>query len=111
MAPMVGTESPPRPWLIHRSSDGVVVGDLRGGFSSPGQAEIGYAIAASEQGHGYASAAVTALVDHAIADPRIEVLIGHASGPSRQRKSAGQSGNPADRGGGRRARRATPARQ
>ena len=77
MAPMVGTESPLGPWLIHRGSDGVVVGDIGGGFTGPGQVEIGYAITDSAQGQGHASAAVAALVAYARADPRIEVLVGH----------------------------------
>jgi RimJ/RimL family protein N-acetyltransferase len=77
MAPLAGTGSPLGPWLIHRGSDGVVVGDIGGAFTGPGQVEIGYAITASGQGRGYASAAVTALVAYARADPRIEVLVGH----------------------------------
>ena len=77
MAPLAGTGSPLGPWLIHRGSDGVVVGDIGGGFTGPGQVEIGYAITTSAQGHGYASGAVAALVAYARADPRIEVLVGH----------------------------------
>lgn len=77
MAPMVGTDSPLGPWLIHRRSDGVVVGDIGGGFTAPGQAEIGYAIAVSCWRHGYASAAVAALVEVARRDPRIDVLVAH----------------------------------
>jgi gluconolactonase len=77
MAPLAGTGSPLGPWLIHRASDGVVVGDIGGGFTAPGRVEIGYAIATSAWGQGYASAAVAALVAYARADPRIEVLVGH----------------------------------
>jgi gluconolactonase len=77
MAPMAGTGSPLGPWLIHRACDGIVVGDIGGGFTSPGHIEIGYAIAPSAWGRGYASAAVAALVAYARADPRIEVLVGH----------------------------------
>ena len=77
MAPLVGAGSPLGPWLIHRASDGVAVGDIGGAFTGPGQVEIGYAVASSVQGRGYASAAVTALVAYARADPRIEVLVGH----------------------------------
>jgi RimJ/RimL family protein N-acetyltransferase len=77
MAPMVGTASSLGPWLVHRASDGVVVGDIGGAFTAPDQVEIGYAIASSVQGRGYASAAVAALVAQARADPRIEVLVGH----------------------------------
>jgi RimJ/RimL family protein N-acetyltransferase len=77
MAPMVGTGSPLGPYLVLRAADGVVVGDIGGGFTAPGQAEIGYAIAPSCWGRRYATAAVTALTELARRDPGIDVLVGH----------------------------------
>jgi len=41
MAPMVGTGSPLGLFLVLRSDDDVVVGDIGGGFTAPGEAEIG----------------------------------------------------------------------
>jgi hypothetical protein len=46
MAPAVGNGSPLGPFLIRRREDGVVVGDIGGGFTAPGQVELGYASAA-----------------------------------------------------------------
>jgi RimJ/RimL family protein N-acetyltransferase len=77
MAPTVGTDSPLGPFLILRAADGVVVGDIGGGFTSPGEAELGYAIAPSCWGHHYASAAVASLTERARENPQIAVLIGH----------------------------------
>jgi RimJ/RimL family protein N-acetyltransferase len=37
--------------------------------------EIGYAILTEHQGHGYATEAVTALVDHALADRSVRAVV------------------------------------
>ena len=77
MAPSVGNGSPLGPFLIHRREDGLVVGDIGGGFTAPGQVELGYAIAASCQGQGYASAAVHAFLSLARQAPDVTLLVGH----------------------------------
>jgi RimJ/RimL family protein N-acetyltransferase len=77
MAPMVGTGSPLGPFLVLRADDEVVVGDIGGGFTAPGEAEIGYAIARSCWGRHFARAAVASLTRHARENPQIEVLVGH----------------------------------
>jgi gluconolactonase len=77
MAASVGNDSPLGPFLIHRRDDGVVVGDIGGGFTAPGQVELGYAVATSCQGQGYASAAVHAFVARARRAPDVTVLVGH----------------------------------
>jgi hypothetical protein len=45
MAPSVGNCSPLAPFLIHRREDDVVIGDIGGGFTAPGQVELGYVLA------------------------------------------------------------------
>ena len=77
MAPMVGAGSPLGPWLMHRLEDEVVVGDIGGGFIAPRVAEIGYAVVRSCWGRGYATAAVSALVDSARRQLGIDQLVGH----------------------------------
>jgi len=58
------------PWQIVESSTGLLIGGV--GFkgapdSADDPVEIGYGLAPPAQGHGYATEAVTALVDHAFA--------------------------------------------
>jgi RimJ/RimL family protein N-acetyltransferase len=77
MAPSVGNGSPLGPFLIHRREDGLVIGDIGGGFTGPGQVELGYAIATSCRGQGYASAAVRAFLSLARQAPDVTLLIGH----------------------------------
>ena len=51
-----------------------------GGFKRPpadGVVELGYEIAASRQGRGFATAATRAMVAEAFADPRVRVVIAH----------------------------------
>jgi RimJ/RimL family protein N-acetyltransferase len=43
--------------------------------TSDGVVEIGYAILTEHQGHGYATEAVTALVDHALADRSVRAVV------------------------------------
>jgi RimJ/RimL family protein N-acetyltransferase len=77
MAPMVGAGSPLGPFLILRADDSIVVGDIGGGYTAPGQVEIGYAIAPSCRGRRFATDAVKALVDRARHDPAIHIMVGH----------------------------------
>jgi RimJ/RimL family protein N-acetyltransferase len=77
MAPSVAKGSPLGPFLVHRRDDGVVVGDIGGAFTAPGQVELGYAIVGSCQGRGYASAAVAAFVALVRQAPDVTLLVGH----------------------------------
>ena len=56
-------------WMIELK-DGTHIGELCfKGITSEGSTEIGYGIAAESQGHGYATEAVSALVDWAFKQP------------------------------------------
>lgn len=63
--------------LIVRLADGLVVGDV--GFHAPpderGALEIGYGLAASARGRGYASRAVRLLCARALAHPAVSTII------------------------------------
>ena len=65
------------PFFVHRADNDVVVGEIGGAFISPGVVEIGYAVVASCWGHGYATAAVRALVDRARAITGVDRIIAH----------------------------------
>ena len=61
-------------WMIDLK-DGTHVGDLCfKGLSGEGTAEIGYGIEEEHQGHGYATEAVTALVDWALNQPGVTCI-------------------------------------
>lgn len=68
------------PFFIHRAADDVVVGEI-GGASLLGEEEltfeIGYAIVAPLWGHGFATAAVEALVRLARERSDVEALLAH----------------------------------
>jgi RimJ/RimL family protein N-acetyltransferase len=74
---LAGADRTLGPFFIHRAEDGVVVGEIGGGFTAPGQVEIGYAIVASCWGRGYATAAVRAFVERARAVPDVARFVGH----------------------------------
>jgi RimJ/RimL family protein N-acetyltransferase len=65
------------PFFVLRADDGVVVGEIGGAFTAPGQVEIGYAIVASCWGRGYATAAVRAFIERARSVPGIARFVGH----------------------------------
>lgn len=77
VARQVGGGSPLGPFFVHRASDGVVVGEIGGGFTSPGVAEIGYAIVPSCGGQGHATDAVRLLIAKARDTETINRLIAH----------------------------------
>jgi RimJ/RimL family protein N-acetyltransferase len=77
IARQVGAGSPLGPFFIHRSPDGVVVGEIGGGFVGPRLAEIGYATVPSCWRCGHATAAVRLLIDVARATGTIDRLIAH----------------------------------
>ncbi|HXV92548.1 MAG TPA: GNAT family protein [Pseudonocardia sp.] len=65
------------PFFIHRGDDEVVVGEIGAARTAPGTFEIGYAVVASCQGRGYATAAVRALVALVRTVPGIERVVAH----------------------------------
>jgi RimJ/RimL family protein N-acetyltransferase len=78
VAQVVGQDGQVGPFLVHRAEDDVVVGEIGGAFvDSDGTIEIGYAVVGSQQGRGYATAAVTALVEKARAAAGVRRVIGH----------------------------------
>jgi uncharacterized protein (DUF924 family) len=78
VAKQAGKGSPLGPFFIHRADDDVVVGEIGGGVTSPGVAEIGYAIVRSCWARGYATTAVRELVALARANAAIERVVAHA---------------------------------
>jgi RimJ/RimL family protein N-acetyltransferase len=73
----VGAAGALGPFFLQRSDDGVVVGEIGGGFVGPGLVEIGYAVVASCWGRGHATEAVRALVERARALPQVERIVAH----------------------------------
>jgi RimJ/RimL family protein N-acetyltransferase len=78
IAQQVGGDSPLGPFFVHRCSDDIVVGEIGGGLTAPGVAEIGYAIVPSSWGRGHATEAVRLLIVIARNTRTIERLIAHA---------------------------------
>ncbi|MEM9519215.1 MAG: GNAT family N-acetyltransferase [Actinomycetota bacterium] len=81
VAELEAMDSPPIDewWMltIERRSDGATLGDLALHLSNAGRtAEIGYTLARSEWGHGYATEAAHALVDHLFSRPEITRVCG-----------------------------------
>ncbi|HET8820618.1 MAG TPA: GNAT family N-acetyltransferase [Thermoleophilaceae bacterium] len=63
VAESLGAERQVGTFLVHRSEDDLVVGEIGAAFiDDAGTVEIGYAIVESEQNRGYATAAVGAIV-------------------------------------------------
>ena len=74
-------------WYALRTQGGGLVGNalLQPTPSLPGDLEIGWHLAAAHQGHGYATEAARALLDHAFARldiPRVVALIMPSNAPS-----------------------------
>ena len=79
VAQCVGAVGQFGPFLVHRSDDDVVVGEIGGAFvDERGSIEIGYAIVESQRNRGYATAAVEALVTKARAAPEVRRILAHA---------------------------------
>jgi RimJ/RimL family protein N-acetyltransferase len=72
----VGAAGALGPFFLQRA-DGVVVGEIGGGFVGPGLVEIGYAVVASCWGRGHATEGVRALVERARALPTVERIVAH----------------------------------
>jgi RimJ/RimL family protein N-acetyltransferase len=77
VAQYVGAEGQFGPFFVHRSEDGVVVGEIGGAFVDEGTIEIGYAVVESQWNRGYASAAVEALVNKARHVPAVHRIVAH----------------------------------
>ena len=66
------------PFLLHRSSDELVVGEIGAAFIDElGTLEIGYAVVESQRNRGYATAAVEALVARAREDSEARRIVAH----------------------------------
>jgi RimJ/RimL family protein N-acetyltransferase len=78
VAQCVGADRQFGPFLLHRSEDDVVVGEIGGAFiDALGTIEIGYAVVESQWNRGYATAAVEALVTKAREAPDVRRIVAH----------------------------------
>jgi RimJ/RimL family protein N-acetyltransferase len=78
VAQCVGAVGQFGPFLVHRSDDDVVVGEIGGAFvDQQGSIEIGYAIVESLRNRGYATAAIEALVAKARAASEVRRILAH----------------------------------
>ena len=79
VAQCVGAVGQFGPFLVHRSDDDVVVGEIGGAFvDEHGSIEIGYAIVESQRNRGYATAAIEALATKARAAAEVRRVLAHA---------------------------------
>src|SRR5919108_3755080 len=78
VAQCVGAERQFGPFLLHRSEDDLVVGEIGGAFvDEKGTIEIGYAVVESQWNRGYATAAVEALVTKAREAFHVRRIVAH----------------------------------
>ena len=78
VAHVVGAEGQFGPFLVHRSDDDLVVGEIGGAFvDGEGTIEIGYAVVESHWNRGYATAAVGALVTKAREASDVRRIVAH----------------------------------
>ena len=78
VAKCVGAEGQFGPFFLHRLGDDVVVGEIGGAFvDEEGTIEIGYAVVESQWDHGYATAAVDALVRKAREASDVRRIVAH----------------------------------
>src|SRR5215208_3213024 len=78
VAQCVGADRQFGPFLLHRSEDDLVVGEIGGAFiDEKGTIEIGYAVVESQWNRGYATAAVEALVTRARMVPEVRRIVAH----------------------------------
>ena len=79
VAQCVGAAGQFGPFLVQRSDDDVVVGEIGGAYvDEQGSIEIGYAIVESQRSRGYATAAVEALVMRARAASEARRILAHS---------------------------------
>lgn len=76
-------DSPTTVWgsylFIHRTDQAVIgLGGFKGAPDTEGVVEIGYGVAPSYQGQGYATQAAQALVSFAFKSPQVRVVCAHA---------------------------------
>ncbi len=78
VAQCVGADRQFGPFLLHRSEDDLVVGEIGGAFiDEKGTIEIGYAVVESQWDRGYATAAVEALVTKARKAAHVRRIVAH----------------------------------
>jgi RimJ/RimL family protein N-acetyltransferase len=78
VAQYAGADGQFGPYLLHRSDDDVVVGEIGGAFvDAEGTIEIGYAVVESQWNRGYATAAVEALATKAREAPEVRRIVAH----------------------------------
>jgi RimJ/RimL family protein N-acetyltransferase len=78
VAQCVGAEGQFGPFLLHRSEDDVVVGEIGGAFvDEEGTIEIGYAVVESQWNRGFATAAIEALVAKAHEATAVRRIVAH----------------------------------
>jgi RimJ/RimL family protein N-acetyltransferase len=73
----VGADGQFGPFLLHRSEDELVIGEIGGAFVDEGTIEIGYAVVESHWNRGYATAAVEALVGKARDAAGVRRIVAH----------------------------------
>src|SRR5215510_5582186 len=106
VAQCVGAEGQFGPFLLHRSEDDVVVGEIGGAFvDEEGTIEIGYAVVESQWNRGYATAAIGALVAKAHEAAAVRRIVAHT--PLDARRAAACSRSRASRWCRRRTMRTT----
>jgi [ribosomal protein S5]-alanine N-acetyltransferase len=78
VAESLGAERQIGSFLVHRSEDDLVVGEIGAAFiDDAGTAEIGYAVVESQRRRGYATAAVEALVAEIREAPEPRRIVAH----------------------------------
>jgi RimJ/RimL family protein N-acetyltransferase len=78
MAQVLGAERQFGSYLVHRSEDDLVVGEIGAAFIDElGTLEIGYAIVESQRNRGYATAAVDALVAKVREASEVRRIVAH----------------------------------
>jgi RimJ/RimL family protein N-acetyltransferase len=63
VGPFVGRDDQIGPFFMHRTKDGVVIGEIGGTIVEPGVVMIGYAVVESEWGRGHATEAVRQVLE------------------------------------------------
>ena len=78
VARALGAEGQLGPFLVHRSEDDLVVGEIGAAFiDAAGTLEIGYAVVESQRNRGYATAAVKAIVAKAREASEVRRIVAH----------------------------------
>lgn len=62
------------PYFIHRRDDDAVIGEIGSGEVADGVTQAGYSLVEDAWNKGYATEALGAVIDRALADPRVDAL-------------------------------------